>query len=397
MMNSSKFAPLFVFVLFLLGMWLALISLFHPRDGRLRIVSPGTVSGGEHQYLMVVSSLRFDHDIDLQKDYRRVKEGGYEAGRYFRGRYFEHHSILFHPVSKEHDYFTNHFPKDFRCVDRECLDKLKDSPPFSKPDALVEKSAHPIGFPLAAAALIAPTFPTLKQVETRMAYVVLFFSWSGSILAYRVARKSGLSQGFSFAAATLLVFASPWLVYSKSYFSAPLLGLALIGGLSALQSNCPAWAGLAAAAAFSIKPPFALVGVGWMLERCWMRKYDQAFRLGLPMAAGVLAYCLFNRWQTGFWMVGGHIDPATVWVFPNPFKALFDLRYGLFVFVPWVVFSWVALAKAFSGSAENPKKILLRQMALPTLLFWGLISFHWTLGSSCYGCRYWVPFLPWFS
>jgi hypothetical protein len=395
MRNIYKTAPVFFFLF--LGMWGVFTSLFNPQTGRLRTVSPGAVSGDEHQYLMVVNSILFDRDIDLQKDYRRVKEGGWEAGRYFRGRYIEHHSLLVDPVSKEHDYFSNHFDKNFPCVDRECLDRLDGSSKFSNPYALVEKSAHPIGFPLFIAALLAPTFPTLEQVEVRMAYVVLFICLAASLFTYRVAREIGLSVGLALATAALLIFASPWIVYSKSYFSEPLLGLVMIAGLYALQSNRPVWAGLASAAAFSIKPLFALIGLGWLLERCWMREYRQALRLGSILAAGILIFCSFNRWQTGFWIVGGHIDPMTIWVSPNPLKTLFDGRYGLFVFVPWAVFSWLVLAKALPGPRESSSNTLLRQMAFPTLLFWGLVSFHYTLGSSCYGCRYWVPFLPWFS
>lgn len=99
-----------------------------PESGALRLTPPGVVSGDEPHYLMVVNSILFDRDQRLEDDYGRVEESGLDAGR------------------------------RFRCVRRR-RPRLRgirtQERSLRQPGAVVERGAHPIGFPLAVAGLLA--------------------------------------------------------------------------------------------------------------------------------------------------------------------------------------------------------------------------------------------------
>ena len=46
-----------------------------PRSGRASGFLPGALLGDEPHYLLMLNSLIFDHDLQLQQDYQRVARG----------------------------------------------------------------------------------------------------------------------------------------------------------------------------------------------------------------------------------------------------------------------------------------------------------------------------------
>lgn len=398
--NASRQPWVVLFFIFLLGLMIALPRVaYFPFSRTIVEFKPGTGGGDDMHYLLMVNSLLFEGDLQVQDDYRRVREGGLDAGYLAQGRFFDHHSLLVDPFTKEHRYFSAVFSgaRYVDCVGAACRSYLEKWNVFSHPDAVVEIAAHPAGFPLIVAGLLSLTFPRLEQTEARMGFLIAFFSWLGACLVYGIARSLGFARMDALLSVILLVFASPWLPYSRSFFSEPLAGVLLLAGLWAMCSRRPALAGVACAAAFAVKLPLALVGLGWILECLWTRRFREAAILGLVFSLGAGAFCFFNYWQAGTFLIGGHIDPASVWGPFRPFRTFFDFQYGLLLFVPWSIVGLAAIVRAFLKKETDPADSVLRMMFFPVLFYGILLAFHRPLGGSCYGCRYWLPFLPWLA
>jgi hypothetical protein len=390
-------------ILFFAFMFFLMATVSHvailPHSGTWRKVGPVLLSADEFNYILMVNSLLFDGDIDLLPDYQRVRQGGWDAGKMMRGRYLDHHSILVDPLSKEHAYFSSIFRDDRKldCAGEECRKYLREWGIFSHPERIVEVPAHPIGFPLITAASLWPTFPSLQQTEGRMKWVILIVSWMTVLIVYGIVRAAGLGPGYAMSACALLGLASPWLAYSRSFFSEPLAGLALALGLYAMQKDRPAWAGAAAVLALLIKLPFVLAGVGWIIERAAAKQFRQAWVLALVVGAGALGFCVFNYHQSGIFLPGGQIDPKGLWGPFRPWRTLLDGRYGLIPFVPWALVSAGAFFSLFLGKSFGAERSLLLKMVYPLSFYFILLSIFQALGGNCYGCRYWVPFLPWLA
>jgi len=392
---------LLIFFLALLAfMWAMSRHVYHPTTGEIQTIIPQVFSGDEPHYLMVVNSILFDRDLELQDDYRRVGNGSFQAGVNFKGKWLDHHTILVDPKSGRTQVWNSVFKLGERetCSGHDCVGFKRMSPEFQDLTDVREFSSHPIGFPGLIAILLAPFPLALWQVEEGMLVIILIVSWITLVLTYILARRLGLTALQSLFGVFLLAFASPWLVYSRSYYAEPILGFFLVLGIFAMSSHRPIFAGLAICVALWIKPPFLLVGIGWLLERFLSREWKQGIYLGLMMGLGGMIFLTFNYFVTGKLFIGGNADLTQAWGFPSALT-LYDMQYGLLLFVPWLLILMVGgVAFLLNNLKIGPEAtIFVRQVWISSLLFFLLISAYIYLGGSCYGPRFWVPFLPLFA
>src|SRR5262249_8746714 len=165
----------------------------------------------------------------------------------------DHHSVLFNPLNGHHVFWNSIIgPPKHR--------------PLLKAAYPVEHSSHPIGFPALVAATLAPSRPGPEQVEERFSLLVMLVSWLAGIVTLQVGRRAGMSPLRALAAAMVLLLASPWLAYSRSFFSEPVAGLLLLGALGAMLIERVGWAAVALGAAFAIKPPYIVVALAWIID-----------------------------------------------------------------------------------------------------------------------------------
>src|SRR5208337_2464963 len=104
-------------------------------------------------------------------------------------------------------------------------------------------------------------------VQRDASLVMVLVSWLGAIFTFLLARKVGMGTGYALLATALLALASPWLAYNRSFFVEPVIGLAAVISLYALEGERPILAGTAAAAAAIFKPPLAVIGAGFVIDR----------------------------------------------------------------------------------------------------------------------------------
>ena len=351
----------------------------------LSMVKPAATMSDEPFYILLINSLLFDHDFELQADYQRIARGGSDAGAGFRGRELDHHTILVNQRTGRHALASSNARGS----------AIPCDPEFTPSDDVYEVSAHPPGFSILVALAILPLRPAIGDVEGDAAIVLALISWLGALTTYLVGRKVGMGRAQAMMATLLLVSASSWLAYSRSFFPDSTIGLALILALWALIADLPILAGLGTAAAAMLKPPFAVVGVGFIINEICQGRRRNAAKLGLVLASCGLTMLAFNYWMARTPVISG----SEGWFFASGLQQFYDTflhpSHGLFFFVPWTVVAFIAIGRTLGGIGPNSK--LLRQMAAPMALYIVVLScFGGTPGLS-YGPRYWVPFLPWLA
>lgn len=372
--------------------------IWNPASQRLERTTPAAVSGDEPHYLLVVHSLLYDRDTKMRLDYDRSERGEPRAGRRFAGQRLDHHTLLYEPATGDTarwvDIFNWRSPVVCRRGDASCSGfERKDADHFTDLDRVIERSAHPLGFPLLIAAVLAPTLPAPHQVETRMALVIALLSWLGVLAVFGAARAHGLSPRWSMIAAGLVGLASPHLVYARSYFAEPLIGAALAGALWAVASRRWRTAGALTVVAIWIKPFFVLIPMAWCVA-AWLRGERRgAVHLGLVVTLGSVALMVLNYQQTRTLLVSGVWGWQGITDSDQLSRTLMDPRYGLLRFVPWTLLSF-AMVGAWTVRMRQPGARTWDWVVVPVVPILILLAVHRPLGATCYGPRYWVPMLP---
>jgi hypothetical protein len=350
----------------------------------LTSITPAAVRSDEPHYLLLINSLLFDHDFELQNDYERVAEGGMDAGARFQGVNLDHHTLLVNQRTGQHAFASIDSPNSVVPCD----------PEFTNSNEVYEVSAHPPGFSMLIALAIAPFRPSLSDVEGEAAVVLALISWFGALVTYVVGRRIGMGRTRAMLATLVLVIASPWLAYSRSFFPEAGIGLALVLALWARMTDRLVLAGLSIGLAAILKAPFAVIGIGFIVNDLWAGRRNAAIKIGVVLASCGLPVMIFNYWLARTPAISGNAIFQGV-----GYRALFDTFFepghGLFYFVPWAVIAFLAISRACRSDSPNAR--LLRQMALPTALYIVLLSFSGTGPGLCYGPRYWIPLLPWLS
>ena len=359
---------------------------FKPGAG-LHIVTPAAVWSDEPYYVMVTNSILFDHDLELQDDFRRVLAGGADAGTRFRGRWLDHETIVVNRRSGRHLFAS--------MVTANSL-LMRCDPEFdsASPD-VYEVSAHPVAWPALLALAIAPMHPAIGEVESEAAVALALISWLTALFTYLAARRDGMGRGPAMAAVCILVAASPWLAYSRSFFPESGVGLALMVCLWAWMGERPVVAAGAAAVAAILKPPVAMVGLGIIFDELRQGRRREAIEAGSVLGVGALAQCTFNYWLARTTVIaaasGWHQAPG----FSSLFRMFLDPRKGLMIFVPWAIIAFVAIAREARSRMTEAR--MLRRMAIPIALYLILLAWFGSGPGLSYGPRYWIPFLPWMA
>ncbi len=368
-----------LFFVFLVAVFWSVTRVVMLPDGHLETYSPNVISGDEPHYLLVVNSILFDHDLELQDDYQRAM-WGLDAGGI---QLPDHHTILVNRRTGQHGlWFEDRF-----------------DPGLQPGPDVYEVSAHPVAFPAMVAALIAPFHPTMDEVQGDASLVMVLVCWLGAIFTYLLSRRLGMGRGAALLATALLAFASPWLAYTRSFYSEPVAGVAGLIALWALEGDRPATSALAASAAAFFKPPFAVIGLGLLIDRIEQKRWRDLLVLFSVLSVCGIALIAFNYWlartpiisgnQAGPWPFG----PDTAPDFSRLSDTFLGSQHGLFVWVPWTIFAIFPIGQAFCSPGVRPR--FIREMSFPMALQVVVLTGFIGRPGTCYGPRYWVPFLPW--
>jgi hypothetical protein len=382
--SSSGHLPRYVIAIFfamlLVGFWAVTRVELLP-DRHIETTLPHVISGDEPHHLMVINSILFDHDLELQDDYKRA-ESGLDAGGIPLP---DHHTIVVNRRTGAHGTWFEHH-----------LD-----PELTPGPDVYEVSSHPMAYPALIAALIFPFRPKMDDVQRDASVVTVLICWFSAIFTFLLARKVGLGSGYALLAAALLGLASPWLAYNRSFFAEPVIGLSAVIALYALESERPILAGSAAAAAAIFKPPMAVIGAGFVINRILQKRWRETIVLLSVLGLFGLVLVMFNYWLARTLIISGNVSGP--WPFgtntAHDFRTLGETfiggDHGLFIWAPWTIFAIFPIGKAFCSIDARPR--FLREMSLPMAMQLTVLTASNFEVGSCLGPRYWVPFLPWMA
>ena len=350
-------------------------------DGHFQSFSPKVISGDEPHYLLILNSILFDHDLELQDDYERAKHDLDAGGVPLP----DHHTIIVNKRTGEHGYWYSE-------RDRKGLQPGPD---------VYEVPAHPPAFPALIALFLAPFDPALADVQFDASNVVVLICWLGAVFTYLLARRVGMNRGLALFATALLALASPWLPYTRSFFAEPVIGLSVVVALWALEANRPVTSALAAAAAAAFKPSFAIIGAGFVIDRVEQKRWRDLLVITAILVVGALGLFAFNYWLARTPIIAGNFGAPwpmggnTAKNFVQLEDTFISTDHGLFVWAPWTIFAVFPIGHAFCSRSAQPG--FLRTMSFPMGLQVATLALMAFGPGYCFGPRYWVPFLPWMS
>jgi hypothetical protein len=376
----SSYAISGFFVVLLLGFWGVTRIEWVPSTG-FEVVSPRVISGDEPHHLLVLNSILFDHDLELQDDYNRAQTGLDAGGVPLP----DHHTIIVNRRTGQHGTWFEHRGEEGL---------------VPGPD-VYEVSSHPVAYPAFLAAFIAPFRPKMDDVERDASLVIVLVSWLGALFTFLLARKVGLGTGYALLATALLALASPWLAYVRSFFVEPVIGLTAVISLYALEADRPIFAATAAAAAAIFKPPLAVIGGGFVIDRIQQKRWREVILLLAVLGLFGILLVSFNYWLARTLVISGNVGGPwplgsnTARDFHRLGETFIGSDHGLFIFAPWTIFAIFPLGKAFCSAKASPH--FLREMSLPIAMQLAILTASNFDVGACYGPRYWIPFLPWMA
>ncbi|MFZ1888144.1 MAG: hypothetical protein WAU33_08930 [Candidatus Binataceae bacterium] len=369
----------------LVFIWVITEIEFTPGYG-FQIVPRQAYSGDGPHYLIIVNNLLFAHSLEVQGAYDRAVRGGLEAGARARRGLSDHHTILVNRRTGDHALWMYSIAG---VVVRNPKEEFQRGPD------VYEVPAHPIAFPALLAAVLVPFHPSLEEVEPAVGIVLVLIGWVGTLATYFMARRGGLSRGYALLAAGILLLASPWLAYCRDYFSETTIGLCLALTLWSWSDDRPLMAAVFAAGAAILKPSFAVIGAGFLIEAIRERRLRDGLKMAIVLGVCALALGSFNYWLAGTPLIAG----SEAWPVANDLEPLHDTlldpAHGVLVFAPWAIFAVFAIAHAFDRF--DPDSAMLRRMAWPMMLYLFVLAITGFGPGYCYGPRYWIPFLPWLA
>lgn len=377
--------------------FLAAIYSFNPCTGQFHSDPPIASSGDEPHYLIMISSLLIDRDLDLANNYESARRGGFDAGRRRVSRNLDHHTVVTDRRTGHSALWGQLFgleprpcdPRDPTCTGYNRATNLFPDYTPNNPN-FAERPWHSVPFPALLALLIAGS--RQEAFEAKATYMVVLISWLTGLVTYACALKLGLNRNWSLGAVAVLFFASPWFVYSHSLFAMTFLGLLLALALLAMLYRRFIIAPILITIASMQSEAFVVIIPAWAFYLYFTKQKKAGWMLGLAGITSLVVAGLINR------LLLGRVSLRGMWILFSPvlWEAYVEPGRGLFLFVPWclVVFFFLGVL-LYNWRTDLDRPIML--IAAAFLPMAAIYTFMQDTGGDGFGPRYWVPHLPWLS
>jgi hypothetical protein len=354
------------------------------------VAVPRVFSGDEPHYLVQLSSVVRDGDLDLRNNYEAVWGGADQAGRRFAGHALDAH-VVWYVDGAPHPFYAlfKTEPSEFG------RDASGRRVPTPRPGVTVDVSGRPAysSHPPGLALLLAPVLLPLRGTAW-LEPAALVCSWLavlGALLFFRqLVRGLGGDRPLLDAVAALAFLGTPAWHYARTLFTEPYLLLFMTGAYALFL--CRGWSlvpGCFVGAGMLMKPPFAVVAGPLLTSLAVRGRVRAAIWMTLPLLVAAAAVLLLNRH-----LFGSPFHSSQQFQIGNPLFGLVGLllspQHGLVPFAPAVLLAlagWPELARRHRHHALVLGGGCLAYLALMSL--WG----QWP-GGYCFGPRLILPVIP---
>ena len=351
---------------------------------------PRIHSGDEPHYLLMLTSLIQDGDLDLANDYTAVHRGGLGAGRSFAGQPIDHHVSWW--IGGRLFYWWEFFEQN---PDRWKRDdnghpvptpKTRSAPSFLPPH---EYSQHPPGLamllaPFAFPCRGTPCVESVALIGTTVTVILGAVFFEALIAPFTISWQQRLTV-------TAIAFlGTPLWHYARTLFVEPYLATLCLGAYACtLRFRAFAWAGVLIGMGLLMKPPFALLAIPlWGV--CWARRdYRGAIILTLPIVSAALAILALNQF-----MHGSVLSSSIAWRSGNVLRGamglVFSPEHGLLPFSPSALLA-IMTFRRFLAKHRRDGLVIAAGVVLYCSCMSLWIDWH---GGHCFGPRMIVPVIP---
>jgi hypothetical protein len=288
------------FIKAIFAMVLLLPLLFSkPENGKkIAIDFPSVYNGDEPHYLLMISSIVYDGDLDLKNNYLAVQKGTSQAGKRFAGRSLQHQTFWY--IDGKYrgwwDIFDDHW---FPQASGTPLPLIRDTLAAARTANLPEYGAHPPGLAIIMAPALA-IFKNSKMLEPMaivmtglMVALAMFFF--GSLL-----RAYTDSKNVRTFLPAIIFLGSPVWYYARTLYSEGALTLLVISAYARyLQGKKTFLPGLLIGIGVLLKPVFAIMAIPLLVNLVVNKRTVGALWFSLGLLAGVVALLIIDFQMTG--------------------------------------------------------------------------------------------------
>lgn len=352
-------------------------------------VLPKVKGGDEPHYLVQISSLLADRDLDLRNDYDAARRGGLQAGWNFQKAALDHHTFWMKDGERIYWYqiYTNPttWPRgnDGILIPQTITGKTDEY--LDRP----EHSVHPPGIAFLLAPLLWPLVGT-RWLEVVAVLCSTAAVCGGALIFFRLARRYTMNPTTAAVATALAFLGTPLWAYSRTLFIEPFFVFFALAACVWVLEREEGWVpGLFVGIGVFLKPNFVVLALPFAAYLLYKKKWGSVLTFCAGPVVAVSCLLWMNSVLFGSpWVQVPPYEPG------NPLKTLpgilFSWNHGLLAFSPIVFLSfwnWRRFRR------ENKEEAFL--LGSLFLAYMGVISSigNWDGGWS-YGPRYLVPVIP---
>jgi hypothetical protein len=364
---------------------------------RIEFGYPLVYRGDEPHYVLMITSLVRDGDLDLANNYTSVHNGGDDAGYQWKDTPdLDNHTAAViggKRVVWEWVYdYRGRKPEEWAYDEggRWVPPRFPGKEPF--PPGVVQRSVHQPGVAFLLYPVLYPIRDRLTGspgIESAALAAVGVFVAAGFWFTRWLFLGLGAGPWRATGAAAVAILATPAWYYARTLFMEGIT-LALLAAAYAvyLRRGWAVGAGLLLAASLHFKAYLALLAVPIAADLLVRREWRGFVGFSLAVGAGVATVLAVNAYY-----YGGPFTPAQPFAVGSfregGYGLLLNTQYGLLPFCPAVYVAAVRWPHFFRTRPREAAVLLA-----PVLLLFVLMAFYKEWDGRVYGPRYLVPIMP---
>lgn len=416
--NLIKFiAPLGISLIWITTFFIHIVPNYQSK--RNIFFFPSHILGGdEPHYMVTLSSLLKDKDIDLKNNYENSLNGKGDAGYFFRGQKIDHHTFFVHKEKKIpplqwsglFDWWTlKRYTKDNPPPQNGLIKNQKNpqseewSPqtydlwlPIEEKEKLnlndfYEVPQHPLGIVLIPS-LFLYFWKDSDSLDSYLLFFILILNIIGLFHLYLILKEVCNNSYANALAIVSIGLGTPIWIYTKSYFPESFQWpIFIIAFYHFLFRKNVILSGILLGIGVLLKYTYLVFPGVLGLTLLFRKDIKKFLYFSIPITLSIIFYLVYHHTVFGS-IFYGHDKGGTINIVKGFSKLFFSLDHGFLVFSPILLFAFFNYQ-----NLRNLNKLYFWSsffIILINVVGW---SFWYSSGGYCYGNRFLIPILPLFA